>query len=111
MEISINEETFHIHQETAQLELIKDVRDELNMIMMVLTDQKKALEEIKTADLSKRGFSSDLFQIIHQHEYELTRLDERAEKVYIAVSCDEIVIKMTNKSQSFLGRSLKISWI
>jgi len=83
-EIEVNEETFHIHRETVQLELIKDVRDELNMILMVLSDQQKAVDEADRADSGENLFDSNLNHILELHN-EITQLDQRAEKVYIAV--------------------------
>lgn len=80
--LKINEKVFSIHRETKHLEIIKDVRDELNMILMILRDQAKAVEECE--DVSDKSVSTN--NSIYVHESEIEQLDHRAEKVYTAVS-------------------------
>lgn len=78
--LKVDEKIFSIHRETKQLELIKDVRDELNMILMILRDQAKAVDE------AKNNFDISLRDSIGLHESEIRQLDHRAEKVSAAVS-------------------------
>ncbi|RDL33135.1 uncharacterized protein BP5553_08574 [Venustampulla echinocandica] len=81
-DLKINEKVFSIHEETKQLELIKDVRDELNMILMILRDQLKAVDESENVSSVKVASLHDNIQL---HESEILQLDRRAEKVYIAL--------------------------
>lgn len=69
--LKVDESMFQIKAETESLELIKDVRDELNMISLILNHQLQAFPVGKS--LSKR-------------QEQITALDQRAEKVYVAVS-------------------------
>ncbi|TVY18934.1 Ankyrin-2 [Lachnellula arida] len=80
--LNVDESTFSIHRETEQLEVVKDVRDELNMILIILRDQLKAVDESNHISLFK---PTSLHDSICLHENEIKALDRRAEKVYIAL--------------------------
>jgi hypothetical protein len=86
--LEVKEETFKIEEEIRQLEIIKDVRDELNMIRVVLEDQDKATSDARRLFGERRGW---LVENLIRQKREINQLDERAEKVYIAVSSPKIM--------------------
>ena len=55
------------------------------MILMVLKDQAKAVDECENAS-DKWVTGGSLYESMRSHENEIKQLDFRAEKVYMAVS-------------------------
>ena len=80
-EFEVHEEVFQIEKEVKQLELIKDVRDELSIISTLLEEQDSAISEAETLDSAYSKYKSS----IALHKREIAQLDRRAEKVYVAL--------------------------
>lgn len=96
-----------ISNETILLKEIKDIRDELNIMSMILDDQREALKRYldmipeAQKELSVTGDKAGLWTIkpwtaelrhIEASIRDIKRLDEHAERVYDAVSISSIFI-------------------
>jgi hypothetical protein len=67
--LKIDEKLFSINREIKSLEIIKYVRDELNIVLMILRDQVKAVD--KSESVSDDQFESDSVNdnvYLHQSE-------------------------------------------
>ena len=90
-----------IGEETALLAETKDVRDELNMISMVLKHQLAIVDDLATAlfqelkgnhnqdkQAEARRRFKEQHKIIEVHLKDVERMDKQAESIYISVSLD-----------------------
>lgn len=87
-----------IGEETALLAETKDIRDELNMISMVLTHQKSVLQDMETALLEeakgsyqqymqseiKKRYKEQL-KVVEIHSMDVERMDKQAAGIYTSV--------------------------
>lgn len=87
-----------IGEETALLAETKDIRDELNMISMVLTHQKSVLRDMETALLEeatgsyqqymqseiKKRYKEQL-KVVEIHSMDVERMDKQAAGIYTSV--------------------------
>lgn len=87
-----------ITKETKLLEEIKDIRDEINMILMVLHDQRTVLEtsthEMKHSDKIRRlekdkddaeAVSNDRYEMVAMNIKDFQKMDEHAKGAHDAV--------------------------
>lgn len=87
-----------IGEETALLAETKDIRDELNMISMVLTHQKSVLRDMETALLEEAKGShqqqmqseirkryKEQLKVVEIHAMDVERMDKQAAGIYTSV--------------------------
>lgn len=82
---------YNIGEEAALLREIKDIRDELNIITKVFTDQQKALEIMNKLVKNKvkmngKEPSADIIKRIKRHVNDVKEIDDHASRAYEAVS-------------------------
>jgi len=77
---------FDITKETALLVEIKDVRDELSVLQMVLNDQASVMKQFDYLATKARDtlIASDK-SVLDSHLYRIEKMDELAQKTYEAV--------------------------
>jgi len=79
---------------------IKDIRDELEILQMVLSDQRQPIREfariiakrqkrIEKVDMEKGESSSARNTVLESHLYRIEKMVRRAEKTYDAVRLPE----------------------
>lgn len=96
---------YNIGEEAALLREIKDIRDELNIITKVFTDQQKALEMMNKLVKGKvnstgKEPSADIIKRIKRHMADIKEIDDHASRTYEAVSyaspsaCSILTIKV-----------------
>jgi hypothetical protein len=103
--------TLNIKTETELLEEIKDIRDELNIIVMVFKEQKNVLDgliqHIKGYEQGGGGIeqgghhrSSKLLSTVEQQIREVEAIDKHAERIYFAVG---ILKRLTKVATNFIS--------
>lgn len=86
-----------IGEETALLAEAKDIRDELNMISLVLQNQLSILEDLMQALLEEREGDQqkqaeikkrfrEQWKIVDVHKKDVERMDKQAEGIYTSVN-------------------------
>ena len=75
-----------IGEDVKLLREVKDIRDELNIIKKVFSEQLKVLEDFKnTIKVEARGGINDAMQAITGYQQEILLMDDDANKTYQSV--------------------------
>ncbi|KAK2760347.1 hypothetical protein FQN54_002416 [Arachnomyces sp. PD_36] len=112
-------EIFSITRETELLVEIRDIRDELGVLQIVLTDQLKILGEFSRAMAAAQGNGSELDtmsmrdensllthnKVLESHLYRIGKMDKLAEKTYVALNhLLDLKQKQANVSEALSAR-------
>ena len=88
---------YHIGEEAGLLREIKDIRDELNIITKIYTDQHKVLEMLnklikQKVSLQGKDSSSEILRRIKRHMDDIKEIDDHASRTYEAVCTIGLVV-------------------